>query len=107
MKKVGKILLVIIGITVYLNFGWMMGAYYADHGLPKAEQGITTLGKFMTGPGGWMSNEKGSRLWWCALSSIGWPIGVAFNIISWVFYGVYYAGWFIFAGGIVKTLGLV
>ncbi len=107
MKKIGKILLLIAILAVYLNFGWMMGAYYADHGLPKAEQGVTTLGKFICGPNAWMSNESGSRLSWCVMSSICWPFGMVICGVSWIVYGIYYLLWFIFAGGIVKTLGLI
>ena len=113
MKKIGKILLLIAVLAVYLNFGWMMGAYFYDHAaLKTCPEKVTTFGKAMIGPNNIFISDGGvSKLKWCILSSFLWPVGVALSLVNWIiygiYYGIYYALWFTFAGGIAKTLGLV
>jgi len=108
MKKVGKILLLIVILAVYLNFGWMMGAYYSDHATIKTHpEEVTTFGKFMIGAGSIFIGGDPTKTQWCILSSFLWPVGLALSLVSWIVYGCYYASWFIFAGGGAKLLGLV
>lgn len=104
-KKVGRIFLLVLTVTIYLNFGWMMGAYYSDHAGLATPEKITTFGKFMMGADD-RSSDNTTKISWCILSSFLWPVGVFITLISWIIYGCYYIGWFVFAGGAVKLLGL-
>ncbi len=109
-KKMKKLLIVLLALTLYANIGWMVGSYYYNNVLTTPDEKLTTLGKIAAGgwsyisrPDGSKDNSKGSAIF---LFGIIWPIGLIVITTSWIIYYIYYIGWFIFAGGAAKLLGL-
>ncbi|MDP3052040.1 MAG: hypothetical protein Q8N42_00870 [bacterium] len=109
-----KVLIILLVLTLYCNIGWVMGSYYAHHVFSMAEKQLTTFGKVAAG--GWnflaqgdRPQEKNRTESWVIVLFYGiiWPFGLLIAAISWIIYGVYYTGWFVFAGGAAKLLGLV
>ncbi len=118
MARWKKILILGVVITVYLNVGWAMGAYYRDNVTYTPKEKLTFVGKIAAGwdasmagknhkPGDW------SRQTDCAVSSVFWPSFPIVTGASWLACSAYYVGyagyyvfWFIFAGGAAKLLGL-
>lgn len=108
MKKLGKALLVLICITLYANIGWVVGSYYHHNVLRTPHEQLTTLGKVAAGAPVFATIPQKSDSVVVAVDfGIFWPVVLVIFAISWIVYFVYYAGWFIFAGGAVKLLGLV
>ncbi len=124
-KIVKKVLIAALVVTLYSNIGWVVGNYYRYNVLTVKPQDLTTLGRVAAGGWAFSSNHTfflrdGLNIWLCANIAYGaaWPLGLFLVVVSWLVYGlyyvgdgivyaVYYAGWFIFAGGGAKLLGLV
>ena len=113
------LVIVMVVMTVYFNTGWAIGTYIYNHvqyvNPPEIE--TTIVDKFLAGPKNMMStNYKNSdQNRWTALEmqtifSLFWPLGIIFITASWLVYGIalflYFSFWFVFAGGMVKLLGL-
>lgn len=97
MRKVGIAVLIVIGVALYLNFGWWYGdfMYKANSGPDSFLKTLVTV----DGALGWNSNN--------AFHSFVWPFSIVLNATGWAVKGFLYLLWLIFAGGIVKGSGLI
>jgi hypothetical protein len=107
-----KVLIVLLALTLYCNIGWTVGSYYYNNVLATSPEKLTTLGK--AAAGGWsaladkrLRNSDSNKFAAVLIFGILWPFGLAVVAVLWIIYYVYYVGWFIFAGGGAKLLGLV
>lgn len=119
MNLFSEILLVIIGIAIYLNIGWLIGAYYHENVFGVSSNGLTILGKVLAG--GWVMTARvtgvirDDKLVDEILMSFLWPICIGVVLASWLIFGIC---WFVFgiyrltifflkitfAGGIAKLI---
>ncbi len=112
MKKAGKILLVVIGIAVYFNIGWVIGNYYYSNVFYTPPSQHTPFAKVFAGSWSVLSDsipltQIPNKLAVVSIVSVFWPLFLAFSSVTWVIYFIYYLLWLIFAGGGAKLLGLV
>lgn len=111
-KKLIKIFLVIIGITVYLDTGWALGTFYVSNvmGGVSCEKSSSVL-ICKAASGGWNFLNSGDPTpkdnFRIAAFSVLWPLFITLSVASWAAYGLCQLLWFIFAGGVVKLIGLV
>ncbi len=110
MKKTKIFVVILVTITLYANIAWVVGSYYYHNVANVKAENLTTLGKIAAG--GWSFAAQNTSLrneGWITILFFGvvWPIGLFIVAGSWVVYVCYYTGWFIFAGGGVRLLGLV
>ena len=109
MRKVTSLKIVFwsaltVFITLYLNIGWALGTYWNSIFDKPAE---TFWQKFWNaGIFNLLADPTASPLWNQIFSMLAWPISVLFVAALWIFQGVYYLLWFIFAGGLAKLVGL-
>jgi len=111
--------MVILAIILYCNIGWVNGTYYYKEISPAKAEELSFVGKIASG--GWNIFTKIDNIRegtqkvdtlaaTIFLFGIFWPMGILIVLVSWViyliYYVIYYAGWFIFAGGGAKLLGL-
>ena len=109
MRKVTSLKIVFwsaltVFITLYLNIGWALGTYWNSIFDKPAE---TFWQKFWNaGTFNLLAVPTAPLLWNQIFSMLAWPISVLFVAALWIFQGVYYLLWFIFAGGLAKLVGL-
>jgi len=113
MNQVLKWVLIIVGLTVYLNTGWALGTYHYNNVSHKSVESRNIFDKFLAGPG-YRAHPPGTAVEGHQVSlfrnqvttSFIWPIVILMITSSWIIYFGYYLLWLIFAGGIAKLLGL-
>lgn len=99
------VILIIIGIAVYLNIGWFLGAYYHENIVGMSFNDLTIFGKIFAGPKAIMvEKRRGEKLIDEVVLSIGWSLWIIIIMVAWIIYGFYWFLWFIFAGGIIKLI---
>ncbi|MDP1629278.1 MAG: hypothetical protein Q8L57_01515 [bacterium] len=106
-----KFLVVLVLLTIYLNFGWVLGTYYHKHIYTQDPKNFSLSQHILTG--GWDilardSALKGERslLYRQITFSLLWPIPLLAVVISWVAWIIYHFLWLIFAGGVAKIIGI-
>lgn len=108
-RAIGGLIIIVVLLALYLNIGWVLGTYYHNHVLYQQPQ---TIAQTMAGGGwGYMSNVQSEREHYSLITNqivfmLFWPLLMLFIAGSWVFKGVCYILWLIFAGGVAKLLGL-
>ncbi len=110
-----KILLIVVGITVYLNIGWVIGTFYLNVvNIPCEKSSSVWICKAAVGP--WRSSDSDHSLQKSTrvidiidffVATVIWPVLIMISIVLWISYGFVQLLWLIFAGGVVKLLGLV
>ena len=105
-----KALILILALAAYLNIGWALGTYFYDEVARKIPESVVS--QILSGPRNVLSQSDrpahmmigrtSTQVFW----SILWPALTLLIGVLWLFYGIYYLLWLVFAGGIVKLLGL-
>jgi len=112
-KKVFKILLVILILTIYCNIGYYYGESYYNACVKHYAGGqLNTFEKFQAGAGRyWARNtspktimEKSYHVVTLVIFTMLWPIGFLFHLMSWLVYGVIYLFKLIFCGGFFRLI---
>ena len=112
MTKLLKWILIIVGLSVYLNIGWSLGTYYHNNVAYKSVESGNLFEKFMAGPNHSINLPDTAVEKQHSLSSdqvcisITWPFFIFIVTVCWIVYFVYCLLWLIFAGGIAKLFGL-
>lgn len=112
MKKTGLVLAWVLGIALYLNTGFAFTNYFDKHVMCPSERDGSVLEGILSGPKAVIVSkdcQKSDRAVHIAVMvffSILWPTALVFIAVLWFLYGFFFAVWLIFAGGIVKLLGL-
>jgi membrane-anchored glycerophosphoryl diester phosphodiesterase (GDPDase) len=104
MKTFEIVILVIIGLSIYLNIGFLVMEYYRKNIFDKKEL-TTVFAKIAVGAWKLCNHGSADFLDWIVLY-VGWPINFIGIMASWVIFLICKLLWLIFAGGIVKSIGL-
>src|SRR3989344_6536025 len=116
-KRLTKVSLIILFLTVYLNVGWLTTEYvFKNIYTKKHTEIVTPLAKFMAGPWKFFTGSetlklKSKREISVKISvgrpilNIIWPVYLMGAILLWAIYYAHYFLWLVFAGGVVKTIG--
>lgn len=98
-----RIVAIIVATAIYFNIGWVIGTSIQNALLEKSAP--TLLQTFWRGPANiFVHQGNTSVLFW--LNAFLWPAWLIDVLVAWAIYGIYLLGWFIFAGGIAKALGI-
>jgi len=99
-KKIGRILLILLAITIWCNIGYYFGEnrYEAGQRIIRGEA-LTTFQEFRGG--GWRCFEKNygeddNYILIMIFSIILWPLELLVVLISWILYGVALVAVFLF-----------
>mgnify|MGYP001580620174 FL=1 len=95
---------ILVALTIYLNIGWTIGAYYETNILPHKPQ--TTWQTVWAGGFGFLAGNNPDAGGFPIIAMLLWPTIVLIWLCSWLVFGLYYLGWLVFAGGVGKLLGL-
>jgi len=98
-KKIGTVIVVLALVTIYANIGYWLGrAEHDAHG----QVNPSTLNSFFLGPNGMLKMVKFTEGHPPARAAaiVGWPIGI-------VILGLLWLGYFMFWGGLFRTIGLI
>ena len=83
METVRFVLLVIIGLAVYFNIGFIVKTYYKKYVL-DGKISHTVLAEFAAGPGDFLMDSDPFGNYILFLINIGWVMVLALLIITWL-----------------------